>query len=203
MESNITNGQYFDGASPLGQPHFDEEATLLSARPVVPLRNIKAKERSAKRLVFGLAMAGSLMVGALGATLIYKQRGQGESPAIVNRAVPAAAGIAVEEPVSAPSIAVEVGSATGTLSEFDAAKVDKKSAPLVSRSTASTVVETKRKKAVLRVDQRKLRRAERINARRFSLKSEREAQREFGSHQRKSSDGLLRIREIFEGPSKP
>ena len=205
MESNITNRPYLAGALPLAEPHFDEEATLLSARPVVPLREIKAEERTAKRLVFAVAMACSLMVGALGASLIYKQRGQESSTAIVSTAVPGAAGIAVDEPVSAPSIAEEVGgTATGTLPEAGAATVDKKSVSWVPRRAASTVVETKRRKTLpQQVAQRELPRAERIDARRLRLRSEREARRESGGRKRKSSDDLLRIREIFEGPSRP
>lgn len=171
----------------------------------MPLLEIKAKERSGKRLVFALAMAGSLMIGALGATLIYKQRGQGHSTAIVSEAVPGAGGIAVDEPVSAPAIAEAVGGAArGTLPEAGAAPVEKKSVPWVSRGAASTVVETRRKRTLPRqLEERGLPRAGRIDAWRLRLGSERKAQRESGARQRKSSDDLSRIREIFEGPPKP
>lgn len=207
MESNTTNQQYFNGALPLAEPHFDEEATLLSARPVVPLEKIKAKERSSKRLVFAVAMAGSLMVGALAGTLIYKQRGQQPPTAIVSTAVPGAAGIAIDETVRAPSVAGEVGSAvTGTLPEAGTGtgNVDEKTVPWVSSSSASTAVETKRTRSIRqRRDQRDLRRSDRIDLHRFRSRSERETQRESRSGKRKPSDDLLRIREIFEGPSRP
>ena len=204
MESNITNQPYFDGASPLAEPHFDEEATLLSARPVVPLQKIKAKERSGKRLIFAVAMAGSLLVGALGATLIYKQRGRKQATAIVSTAVPGAAGIAVDETV-APAIAEKFGSAaSATLPKNGPGSVDKKSVPWVSRSAAASVVETKRRKPLpQQIDGSELSRAERIDARRLRRRSEREVQREFSGRKRKPSDDLLRIREIFEGPSRP
>ena len=207
MESNISNQQCFNGAAPLTEPHFDEEATLLSARPVVPLQKIKSKERSRQRLVFGAAIVSALMVGALGATLIYKQRGQEPPTAIVSTAVPGAAGIAVDEAVSSPSIAEAVGSAaTATLPEAGrgTGNVDEKTVPWVYGSSASSAVKTKRTKSKRhRVDQRELRRAERIDPYRFRSRSERETQREFGGRKSKSSDGLLRIREIFEGPSRP
>ena len=74
MESDITSQGYFNGDLQLAEPHFDEEATLLSARPVVPLEEIMVEARSRRRLVIGLAMVGSLVMGALGATLIYKQQ---------------------------------------------------------------------------------------------------------------------------------
>ena len=201
MESNISNQQYFNGAAPLTEPHFDEEATLLSARPVVPLQKIKSKERSRQRLVFGAAIVSALMVGALGATLIYKQRGQEPPTALVSTAVPGAAGIAVDEAVSSPSIAEAV--ATATLPEAGTGTVDEKAVPWVSRSPAAPVVETKRKRSMRQqLDQGELRRAERIDLHGFRSRSEREAQRESG-RKRKSSDDLLRIREIFEGPSRP
>ena len=201
MESNISNQQYFNGAAPLTEPHFDEEATLLSARPVVPLQKIKSKERSRQRLVFGAAIVSALMVGALGATLIYKQRGQEPPTAIVSTAVPGAAGIAGDQAVSSPSIAEAV--ATATLPEAGTGTVDEKAVPWVSRSPAAPVVETKRKRSMRQqLDQGELRRAERIDLHGFRSRSEREAQRESG-RKRKSSDDLLRIREIFEGPSRP
>src|SRR5258705_9508084 len=76
MESNIKNQQCSGVDLHLAEPHFDEEATLLSARPVVPLREVRPETRSGRRSALGLAMAISVMAGALGATLIYKQRGQ-------------------------------------------------------------------------------------------------------------------------------
>ena len=204
MESNYSNQQYFNGALPLAEPHFDEEATLLSARPVVPLEKIKAKERSGKRLVFAVAMACSLMVGALGTTLIYKQRGQEPPTAIVSTAVPGAAGIGVDEAVSSPSIAEAVGSAaTAASPEAGTGTVGEKTVPWVSGSSASSAVKTKRTKSIRQqVNQRELSRAERIDLRGFRNRSEREAQKESG-RKRKPSDDLLRIREIFEGPSRP
>jgi hypothetical protein len=60
----------------LSQPHFDEEATLLSARPVVPLQALKSKTRGKHRLLFAGAIALSILVGAVGATLIYSKRSQ-------------------------------------------------------------------------------------------------------------------------------
>ena len=115
MESNDINQEYFEGAIALGEPHFDEEATVLSARPVVPLQEIEAEERSRKRLIVGLAMACSLVMGALAATLIYKQRGEEQSTTI-STAVPGAAGMVVDDSVSSPASA-EVGgaAAAGTL----------------------------------------------------------------------------------------
>ncbi|MGH9871085.1 MAG: hypothetical protein ACRD9S_01320 [Pyrinomonadaceae bacterium] len=206
MESNSTNQEYFIGDLPLPEPHFDEEATLLSARPVVPLEEVKAEERSRKRLLFGLAMACSLLLGAFAATLIYKQRGQGQSTAVVTSAVSGAAGIAADNPDNVSPTPDDVaGAVTGRLPDADAATADKKSAPAPSSRVASAALVTNPGAYLPEpvVEQRELTRAERIEARRLRRRAERQARKESGDRQRKSSDGMLRIRDIFEGPSRP
>ena len=204
MESNNINQEYFEGAAPFGEPHFDEEATVLSARPVVPLQEIKAEEQSRKRLIVGLAMACSLTMGALAATLIYKQRGEGQSTA-VSTAVPGAAGMVVDPPASSSATAeVGGGAVADTLPEGGATTAEKKSVPSVSGSTASTAVELQRKKNLPQQEEGlEVTRAERIDSRRLRRRSERQAWRESGGRQRKTSDDLLRIRDIFEGPARP
>ena len=204
MESNNINQECFEAAAPLGEPHFDEEATVLSARPVVPLQEIKAEEQSRKRLIVGLAMACSLTMGALAATLIYKQRGEGQSTAI-STAVPGAAGMVFDHPASSPATAeVGGGAVADTLPEAGATTAEKKSAPSVSSSTASTAVELQRKKNLPeQVEELELTRAERIDSRHLRRRLERQTWRESGGRQRKTSDDLLRIRDIFEGPARP
>jgi hypothetical protein len=193
MESSITNREYFEG-EPLAEPHFDDEATLLSARPVVPLQEIRAEERSGKRLAVGAAMVFSLLVGAVGATLIYKQRGQRQATAIVNAAVPGVDGLAVDEPDT--SVAEDAqDAATGILEEADSPRADK---ALASPAAKSASVETSKRHQL----ERELLRAQRNESRRLKHESARRAQEERGRRS-KSSDDLLRIREIFEGSPRP
>jgi len=202
MESNTITEGYFEDAESLGEPHFDEEATLLSARPVVPLQEIEAGERSRKRLIVGFAMACSLMMGALAATLIYKQRGQAQSAAI-STAVPGAAGIAVDDPVTPAATEVEGGTG-GVLPQVSAPTVEKKSAPSSSIGVASTAAESQQKKNLPdELDERDLSREERIEDRRFRRRLARQARRDSLGRPRRSSDDLLRIRDIFEGPRRP
>ena len=51
------------------EPNFDDEQTLLTARPVVPLAKIDAKERSLRHWVLGGAFALAMMLGAASALL--------------------------------------------------------------------------------------------------------------------------------------
>ena len=51
------------------EPNFDDEQTLLTARPVVPLAKIDAKERSLRHWVLGAAFALAMMLGAASALL--------------------------------------------------------------------------------------------------------------------------------------
>lgn len=202
MESNTTSQQYFNDAMPLAEPHFEEEATLLSARPVVPLEEIKAEARSGKRLVFVVVIALSLVVGALGGTLIYKHRVQGQSTAVTSTAIPGAAGIAFDEPAPAIVEGIE-GAAAEALPQAGTASVRRKPVPRVGPRAELPRVTSERNNIFPQpVDERELSRAERIDARRLRRRSEREAWRDANGRRRKSDD-LLRIREIFEGPSKP
>jgi hypothetical protein len=206
MDSNITNEQYFNGNLPLAEPHFEEEATLLSARPVVPLEEVTSARRSIttqgsskKGLAIGVAIACSLVVGALVATLLYKQRGQTQSIQAVSTAVPGAAGI--PRPELAPAIVEDVeGAATGLSSAPDAGATERKPSSPVSHSVTAKAVETKRRKPVpQQVEDTESSGSEPIDEWRLRRRSEREERRESRRHRRRRSDDLLRIREIFEG----
>ncbi|MDQ2937676.1 MAG: hypothetical protein M3R67_09215, partial [Acidobacteriota bacterium] len=75
MESNISDisGQQDFGDLPLAEPRFDEEATMLSARPVVPLETVAARSRRTRTLVVGLTFAGAVLVGMLVAGVYYSR----------------------------------------------------------------------------------------------------------------------------------
>lgn len=51
------------------EPNFEDQLTLLTARPVVPLAKIDAKERSLRHWVLGGAFALAMMLGAASALL--------------------------------------------------------------------------------------------------------------------------------------
>jgi hypothetical protein len=51
------------------EPHFDDERTLLTARPVVPLEKIETKARHRRQWFLGAAFAVAMMLGAASALL--------------------------------------------------------------------------------------------------------------------------------------
>lgn len=189
----------------LSLPHFDEDATLLSARPVVPLHEVKSETRSRRRVIFGLTILAAILLGAISATLLLMQSGR--NPESV-------AETEVSEPV------VSSGAAGGSTSEPASSRVtvsrEPTEEPAIEVPGDRDVSTKKRSTAVLRNsvkparagspdrerdedfenDEREVRRIERRNARR-------EARRERRGRREQRGDDLLRIREIFEGSPRP
>jgi hypothetical protein len=206
MESNITDEQYFGTDLQLSEPHFDEEATLLSARPVVRLSDVRTEAGSGKRLAFGLAMVIAVMAGAFGASLIYKQRGQKEATAIVESGPP------LPQSAVSPTVAraQPLSGAEGAISDSNASPLAESVADMATRGERSDSASETRKpgrlKEILRngasnqPDERELRRQERRETRRLRRIAEQRGTRD---HKNQSSDDLLRIREIFEGSPRP
>ncbi|HEV7684449.1 MAG TPA: hypothetical protein VGO68_20230 [Pyrinomonadaceae bacterium] len=204
MASNTTNEEYFETEPPLTEPHFVEEATVLSARPVVPLEEIQSEERSQKRLLFGVAIACSLALGALSAMFFYKNNGPDASTEIT-QAAPGAAGITVHAPVA--TIAESVAAAAAGIAPESEAETPPPTAakkPLASLSQNSRVAAKKPKVSIPpQIEEPERNWDERFYERRRRRISDREATRESRRRQRRSADDLLRIRDIFEGPPRP
>lgn len=215
MESNITE-QYSDGLQ-LSQPHFEAEATLLSARPVVPLHEIEAAERSNKRLTFGLALVAALVVGIFGATMIYRHRGQTPAAATIEMALPDA-----NEAPEVPTVASAGGgkseapapafSTSATVNNLPARNLSKSAATRSPKPASSSVApgtvtakstETTADEINNAGETRAERRAQRRETRRLKLAAQSDAGGEVRSRRVQRSDDLLRIREIFEGPPRP
>jgi hypothetical protein len=226
MESNITEQQYSGGL--LSEPHFDEEATILSARPVVPLHEIKAAKRSGKRLTFALALVAALIVGALGATLIYRQRGQIAETATIETGIPdtntdagdvnaVAAGPIEANAGGGPSdtraaaVSASAVSASAKVSDVltseprdtAATRPQKPTTLVVQRAGPAKSTETARDEVNNPDEIRAQRRAERLEARRLRREAARESGGEVRSRRVRRADDLWRIREIFEGRRKP
>ncbi|HEY3038781.1 MAG TPA: hypothetical protein VGJ66_08590 [Pyrinomonadaceae bacterium] len=219
MESNVTDQQYFGADLQLSEPHFDEEATLLSARRVVPLGDVRPQARSGTRLAFGLSIVLAVMAGAFGASIIYKQRGQKQATAIVETGsrnpepvVPdgqslssVSGGTTSDLHASASSTSEDIEDlVTGDGRKNAAATKARKPTPPFSQSAKSGQAnETWQDGAGNLGDEKELRRFERIEARRLKRNAEREARREARGQKSRASDDLWRIREIFEGSPRP
>jgi hypothetical protein len=207
MHTNITDQQPSAAELQLSEPHFDEEATLLSARPVVPLSDIGV--RGVQRpLIYGLTLIVAVIAGAYAATLVYKQGSQKPAATTVERSVP----------ISEQAASEVISGATGVISDSPAVtssvgeNVDRV-APAEAPNPASP---NPKPSFSLRADSggevrqrvedhrmaREMRRAERLEAWRLRRSAEREATKET-QHNGQSARDLLRIREIFEGSPRP
>jgi hypothetical protein len=188
---------------PLDEPHFDDEATVLSARPVVPLDEVPVDEgesyekptpsRFARGWVFAATVAGAMLLGAVIAIgyFSYANR-QPVQPAVSDDGIVAGVEGTIE-PTGNSDTAV---TAAETRSPNTDTAVGVKEAPVVSQpevSSRETRKPVARRVAVLNFPSSH---EERKEARRLA-KQQRKEERESRNR------NLTRIREIFEGPQRP
>ena len=215
MNSTVNNRMA--GGHNLDEPHFDEEATILAAQPVVPLDEVKSQNRSKAGVAVALAIGGGLLIGLLAATLIYRYLGAGQVPQGETATVAEQpAGPAGEQPSnqlpSPAGGAVGVNDSAVTSAEDEMpAEADTETRdeepdrapevaprrPVVVRESRPPVDEEDDEEA-----ERTIRRAERQEERRERRRAIREARRQERQPDRRADD-LSRIREIFEGAPKP
>lgn len=199
MDSNMADKRDFEGNLQLAEPHFDEEATLLSAQPVVPLDRVKHERRLGRRMSFGIAIVSSLVLGALAARLIYRSGGEAQSPTSVSDVARDGAGLGG---AVAPAPSSNAEAATGS------AQVSQSAISADAQTTSEASVKEKPAKKEVSgrkpAPQSQTAGAARLE-RHFADEHERtrERRKEARGHQNKPPDGLLRIREIFEGPARP
>jgi len=194
-------------------PHFDDERTVLSARPVVPLEKINAKSRHRKQWFLGGAFAIAMMLGAASALLAsyLKTRNVQNAPAEITQQVDVPeAPVAVTEnpPAEAPVPAIEE---TAEAAELTPEEAKPKKAPVKRRAvviaatkpddSTSEQSDTRRmseadslhqiRDAVL-YDEWQERRARRV------LRRERRRADRYNNHR-----DLSNLDEIFEGRRRP
>lgn len=205
MNHELSNlGETPSSDRPLSEPHFDDEATLLSARRVVPFHKLALKTNSKRKLFFAFVLATTLMMGVIGGLLYTRlARTPLSNP---QTTAPAADSALSDDSVSSSRQDDALESAHEESSpvpvDKDAQKtIDKPRNPSNSVKNRASVnpaparrVQTEPDELVYPADEREIRRAERRAARRARREAAREAQR---------SDDLFRIREIFEGTSRP
>ena len=199
-------------AEPLTLPHFDDEATVQSARPVVPLHEVKRTALTRRNIFLGVALCLAAVVGALVASLIYSQPAQ-RAPEAATATIPDANTTDSEEDFVAPS-----GEASGsTVNPQDAVAFNTETAAsdeadserpvnrVISRDRQPRIGNPRvEKRPDLVISQPKIEDRSDLDVRaeeellRAQRREARRARRE-----RRANDGLTRIREIFEGSPRP
>jgi hypothetical protein len=216
MESNTTDQQFWSPDIPPAEPHFDEEVTVLSARPVVPIEQLTRKPLSTRPWVFGLALSGAVLFGVSATALYYSQFRTTGSQALPNTdkfssGVQGAATEAVtrDEPaINATDTTGSIGTSSSSVDSNTWARV-KAQVPSVSwtsrppnySNTASK--KSGRLRATVVIDpgsEPEYETHERRGAKREAKERKRENR---VGRDHKLSDELLRIRDIFEGPQRP
>lgn len=203
--------QFADEA--LSLPHFDEEATLQSARPVVPLHEVRVAARSRRHLLLGAALLVAAILGALTASLVYSRRSQpqegsatatvpdsskSESDGFVSPSGATGSSQDSNDPAAPASEFTGVHPATGQ-GDANRNSVNRRQTAQGSRvrNQPDRVVspEIQDRDGQIAADEIEMRREQRSEARRL--------RRERRANGRRTGDGLTRIREIFEGSPRP
>jgi len=203
------------GQPALSEPHFDEEATVLSARPVVPLAAVPAAHSSVgspRPWILGLGLVAALLVGMV-ATAFYYSRQDNSAPAAVDDAQVTAGAeggpIKTDDSFSGPAAVQSV--VQPEKSQPVKTETVKVESPATSSSVKTPVETTTKPKArlvavikekgngtvITTTGRREERKADRREARQEQRRADRERR------VRRSSDDVLRIQEIFEGTPRP
>ncbi len=200
MEIETTNVE--SGSEVLAEPHFDDEATLLSARQVVPLDEVspydsQATSRFARGWMFAATVVGALLLGVVASVAYYSYLNREAAHPLVSveniasgaDGIPTSAATNDESPAAnAPQVNTTPPAAANAEVTLEA-----------EQSSGSQAAVSSKEPVARRVDVLTfpLTREERKAARRQAKAQKQELERE--SRDR----NLLRIREIFEGPQKP
>jgi hypothetical protein len=196
------------------QPHFDEEATLLSARPVIPLAVVGAKSRRKSWLLFGGSIVLALLAGATAAILLQSSVNQPEEQAyaqVVPDTKSVDGDVTSKEPIGLADLSEITGGAGAYEETFQI------SDPQLGDLTSSRTPKPERHKNAVEVQPIKpvAKSTPKVTPRTHDEQIEqtvpygREEQRprrvspsESETNADRSSDDLFRIREIFEGPRR-
>ena len=168
------------------QPHFDDELTQFSARPVVPLEEIDAKIKHRRRWFLGGAFAIAMLLGAASALVAayFKLR---------NVPDPEIQSISVTQPEAVlPTVEISPERPKPRPRTADRTEKPVADLPVVQRRI-SEKDELRRIRDAVLVDEWEERRARRV---------ERRERRERRRAQHRDRD-LTKIDEIFEGPHRP
>lgn len=201
MESNISEPDFSNTDAPLPEPHFDEEATLLSARRVVPLERVNANRRLTRPWLFGGALAGALLLGISVTAIYYSRLLDRKNSWLVTNTEKISSGVQAGETENTGDTAA----APARIASNPPLKVNSE-LPSTTEPPAPSF-EGSKKPAARRVDVivYKPRSSDEraIRAERRVARIEEERRRQQRERRDNSAGDLTRIREIFEGPRRP
>ena len=148
-----------DSPELVSEPKFDDERTVISARPVVPLEKIEAKARHRRQWFLGGAFAIAMMLGAASALVtsyIRLRHAQTPPVAAARQTLPP-----TDTPVAAPVVVAEnppvtpvadVENEEATAAEDTTTPADEESIPVESTPKKQTPVK-RRPEAAVRHDE--------------------------------------------------
>lgn len=200
------------GNRPLTEPHFDDERTLLSAKPVVPLEAVAAHSR--KRIwLLTATITVAVALGTLSAAFLYYKWTPSASAytSFANSVQAGATGTteplpeqldvasAPEQGVTSDSEAAETPDVTAKDTTVKDSKKPAKAVAEKRPMTKSPGLQTEPSDNDIRLpaeyDEPRSRRVERWE--------ERRARRAARRNRNRSNDDLMRIDQIFEGTPRP
>jgi hypothetical protein len=199
----------------LSEPRFADERTLLSAKRVVPLAEIKRKQRRGQRLTLVGVTATALLVGALTTGLVVKserrnQPASGPEPTAIGEPseapIPTAAGGAADGAVVSESSPLPAKTKEETkVSRVVTRSSSSRSSRPSSSATRKEPDESDEAQTATREEwssweeRREARRVARREAIREMQRGDRRARRVLRQGSSDPSDDLFRIGDIFEG----
>jgi hypothetical protein len=204
MERHEALENNWRGGLESAEPHFDDERTIQSAQPVVPLQTV-ANEQSRRRwLLVGAFVIASLLGSAVALALVRLRQpalaGVGTESEVVEQRteepVAQAPGTGNLEPESSPDAKLEEKTAMEPAADLAPrpAKPKRQAPATDGRSTAPRQV-------TIRITPKPP--AENGEARLVDQWQERRQRRVSRKPQNHHRSELFRIREIFEGPRRP
>ena len=171
------------------QPYFEDERTVLTARPVIPLEQIDTKVKNRRRWFLGGAFAAAMLLGAASALLsAYLKIRNAPDPEIQSLSVLSVSPPALEK--QAP------GAETPKPRPRNRDLTERVATPIIpaTRPRLSEDEELRRIRDAVLIDEWQERRQRRVE-RREERRERRRAER--------SGRDLSHLNEIFEGPRRP
>lgn len=190
------NNWRIDSASQ--EPHFNDERTLRSAQPVVPLDTV-TKERWRRRLMLGGAFVIACLLGATAAVALIRLR----EPSIVADTTETTAAQPEEQAVQTKeeSPTIEDSADTSQFATSDVADVQpSQGKKKKSRKHAAVPPQVR---ITIRTGSASSNGGQAQLIDTWEEKRQRRVSRERDPQQNHHSSDLFRIREIFEGPRRP